>query len=266
MKIGISISITSRLEPSFFPASLFAAGEPGVWFDPSDISTLFQDSAGTTPVTAAGQPVGIMLDKSGRGNNATQTIAGSRPIYQIDVSGRPYLLFDGIDDIIVTPTITPGLDKVQTFMGITKISDATGQMGFEFSPSISVNAGSFRLGAPVVSGNASYGFASRGSASIVNAISTNTFPAPITNVVTGLSDIAGSFVEIRINSSFVLRNSNTQGTGNFLSYPLYIGQRAGGLLPILGRVYGLVVRFGQNMIAGQITDMESWMNAKTGAY
>lgn len=36
----------------------------GAWFDPSDMSTLYQDAAGTTPVTAVEQPVGLMLDKS----------------------------------------------------------------------------------------------------------------------------------------------------------------------------------------------------------
>ncbi|SFQ45651.1 hypothetical protein SAMN05216229_1234 [Geopseudomonas sagittaria] len=45
------------------PRALFALGEQGVIYDPSDLSTLWQDSAGTTPVTAAGQPVGLMLDK-----------------------------------------------------------------------------------------------------------------------------------------------------------------------------------------------------------
>jgi hypothetical protein len=44
--------------------SLFAANEPGVWFDASDMSTMFQDAAGTTPVTAMEQPVGLWLDKS----------------------------------------------------------------------------------------------------------------------------------------------------------------------------------------------------------
>lgn len=43
--------------------ALFATGEQGAWYDPSDLSTLYQDSAGTTPVTAVGQPVGLMLDK-----------------------------------------------------------------------------------------------------------------------------------------------------------------------------------------------------------
>jgi len=45
-------------------ASLFADGEEGAWYDPSNLSTLYQDAAGTTPVTALGQPVGLMLDKS----------------------------------------------------------------------------------------------------------------------------------------------------------------------------------------------------------
>jgi len=43
--------------------SLFASGEQGFVYDLSDFSTLFQDAAGTTPVTAVGQPVGLMLDK-----------------------------------------------------------------------------------------------------------------------------------------------------------------------------------------------------------
>jgi len=46
------------------PASLFANGEQGAWYDPSDLTTLYQDAAGTTPVTADGDPVGLMLDKS----------------------------------------------------------------------------------------------------------------------------------------------------------------------------------------------------------
>jgi hypothetical protein len=38
--------------------SLFASSEQGFVYDPNDLSTMFQDSAGTTPVTAVGQPVG----------------------------------------------------------------------------------------------------------------------------------------------------------------------------------------------------------------
>jgi hypothetical protein len=44
--------------------NLFSNGEQGLFYDPNDLSTMFQDSAGTVPVTAAGQPVGLVLDKS----------------------------------------------------------------------------------------------------------------------------------------------------------------------------------------------------------
>ena len=83
MFLGIGLRPAGMLgSASFSPAALFASGEEGAWYDPSDLSTLFQDSAGTTPVTTAGQPVGLMLDKSGRGNHATQATSAARPTYQ----------------------------------------------------------------------------------------------------------------------------------------------------------------------------------------
>lgn len=80
------LSAGQTVAPAFSPASLFAAGEQGVWYDPSDFSTMFQDSAGTTPVTAVEQPVGRILDKSGRGNHATQATSASRPVLSARVN------------------------------------------------------------------------------------------------------------------------------------------------------------------------------------
>jgi hypothetical protein len=82
---------------TFTPTSLFTNGESGAWYDPSDLSTLFQDSAGTTPVTADGDPVGLMLDKSGNGNHASQSVSASRPVYRTD-GVLHWLSFDGVDD------------------------------------------------------------------------------------------------------------------------------------------------------------------------
>lgn len=63
-------------------AELFGAGEAGAWWDPSDLSTMFQDSAGLVPVTADGDPVGCIKDLSGNRNHMVQSTAGSRPIYR----------------------------------------------------------------------------------------------------------------------------------------------------------------------------------------
>ena len=64
---GLPISLGSMAgfgRRAFTPSVLFAAGEQGFWYDPSDLSSMYQDSAGTTPVTAVEQAVGLILDKS----------------------------------------------------------------------------------------------------------------------------------------------------------------------------------------------------------
>jgi hypothetical protein len=60
----------SKTGGAFSPAGLFVTGAQGAWYDPSDFSTLYQTSTGTTPVTAVEQPVGLMLDRS-RGGPGT---------------------------------------------------------------------------------------------------------------------------------------------------------------------------------------------------
>ena len=97
--------VVGRPWVTFMPISLFASSEKGAWYDPSDITTLFQDAAGTIPVTAAGDSVGKMLDKSGNNAHATQSTAGKRPIYRIDPYGYSYLEFDGVDDFMATSAI-----------------------------------------------------------------------------------------------------------------------------------------------------------------
>lgn len=76
---------------------LFAGGKQGVWYDPSDKSTLFQDVAGTIPVTKDGDPIGLMKDKSGNDNHATQSVSTARPAYKTD-GNLHWLEFDGVDD------------------------------------------------------------------------------------------------------------------------------------------------------------------------
>jgi hypothetical protein len=73
--------------------ALFAGGKVGGMWDMGDMSTLFQDTAGSTPITAVTQPIGRVNDKSGLGNHATQPTAGSRPTY----SARKNLLVKSED-------------------------------------------------------------------------------------------------------------------------------------------------------------------------
>lgn len=96
---------------------LFENGEEGVWYDTSDISTLFQDSAGTTPITASGQTIGFVRDKSGNGLNATQATTAARPSYIVDADGA-FIQHDPVDDAL---TVTlPDMGTAATVAYVTR--------------------------------------------------------------------------------------------------------------------------------------------------
>lgn len=252
----------------FSPLSLFAASEPGFWFDPSDLSTLFQDTAGTTPVTAAGQSVARIDDKSGRGNHATQSNALQQPTYQVDSNGRGYLNFDGSDDSFVTGTITPGTDKAQVFAGLRKASNAATGIVLQHSDNPAGLTGTFFLAAPEIP-SGQYVAVGRGSATPYaegHKSKTDVFGAPDTAVIVGLYDIPSDSNIVRRNGVAAAAAALDQGTGNFRADVMRIGRYGTSALPFNGRIYSLICRFGPNLTADQIAQTEAWVNSKTGAY
>lgn len=231
----------------------------GVWYDPSDLSTMFQDSAGTTPVTAVGQPVGKILDKSGRGNHATQSTAGYKPLLQTE-NGRNYLAFDGLDDFLVTGNVDfSSTDKIAVAAGVRKLSDAGAGVVCELSATGDSN-GIFNLYAPV-SASPSYSFRSKGTAGPV--ASSSGFPPPITSVISGMGSVSGDSVLLRVDGAQKAISNADQGTGNFGNYPLYIGRRGGTSLPFNGRLYGLAICGGMDDIY-KLKKIEQYLAKKTG--
>jgi hypothetical protein len=441
-------------ERDWSPDQLFNLGEVGVWYDPSDLSTLFTDTAGTTPVTAAGDAVARINDKSGRGNHATQATLAARPIYAVvprtgrrnlltfteqfdnavwvkpagttvsadtdtapdgtvsadtinstgnqslefsmacipsttytesvfikktvgaaytpafhmvfsggtqifysvrlntdtgeafamDVSGYTapsgfavadagsywrlsvsgasgnntsitprlyanlsagsdagagsqviwgaqletgstatayqrvvsqhdvseagvealhYLSFDGTDDSMVTGTITPGADKAQVFAGVRKLSDAL--TGTILDINGVIGTGAIMMRAPTGNASPNYAWYSSGDVAFSGIISPLSFAAPITNIVTGLSNIAADEQILRVNGAQVASSATDQGAGNYASLPLYIGRRQGAALPFNGHLYGAIVRFSAaNLATAQIANAERWLARKSG--
>lgn len=177
-----------------------------------------------------------------------------------DTAGFPhYLRFDGVDDGMVTNTITPGIDKAQVFAGVRKLSDAVSVIA-DLGPGNTT--GSL---VTYVQNPTGYGFNSVGTSTAAAQASTG-YGSPIINVLTGLGDISGDFVTLRINGTQAANNTLDQGTGNFLTYPLYIGRRGGTTFPFNGHLYSLIVRFGPNLPAATIENTEKYINTKTGAY
>ena len=114
----ISLALT-RLSGQFSPASLFAAGEVGAWYDPSDLTTLFTDSAGTTPVTAVEQFVGLMLDKSKGGVGANGAARYNLLTYSEDQSNAIWSNYSATQssNVAVAPNGTTTADKIVEVAG-----------------------------------------------------------------------------------------------------------------------------------------------------
>lgn len=74
--------------------SLFAGAVKGMAYNFQDIRTLWQDTAGTIPVTAVDQSVARVDDLSGNNNHIIQTDVSKRPQLKQDAEGF-YLWFDG---------------------------------------------------------------------------------------------------------------------------------------------------------------------------
>jgi len=198
--------------------------------------------------------------ETGTTATAYQRVVSQYDVSESGVASRHYLAFDGIDDWLQTDTITPGVDKVQVFTGVRKLSDAARGMLLETGNDA---VGAFRFEAPNAAGT--YLFTSRGTGGPAATYAT-TYNAPITNVVCGLGEISTDTATIRVNGAQIRTVATDQGAGNFTAQILYIGRRTGSTLPFNGHLYGAIVRFGPNLSASQISNTERWMNGKTGAY
>jgi hypothetical protein len=94
---------------------------------------------------------------------------------------------------------------------------------------------------------------------------TAAFPAPRTNVFSALHDISGDLSRIRINQTLGTDGTGDQGSGNFGTYPLYIGARGDTSLRFNGRLYALIGR-GALSDAVDLANTEAYVNNRTRAY
>lgn len=222
------------------PLELFAAGEQGIWYDLSDFSTLFQDSAGTTPVTAAGQPIGKIIDKSGRGNHATQPTAGSRPTLQQDAHGRYFIqgngrwMFTGAINFSAT-------DKISMW-SIDRNMSSSLCFPIELTADSTVNNGAF---CRYVDGGENIGL--RGT--VFERSLTTTPTTPFTRMYHYALDIGAAAqadeLACRINGGVRVLSvgvAGPAGGGNFANAAINILARNGGSYPMQGGFYEIIVR------------------------
>jgi hypothetical protein len=81
--MGFNLPILNRTRRKggfdWYPGVLYQPGDILLWYDPSDLSTMFQDVAGTSPVTADDQSVLLMLDKGQWGGKTLEQVLAAQP-------------------------------------------------------------------------------------------------------------------------------------------------------------------------------------------
>ena len=220
----------------FSPASLFANGEQGAFYDPSDLSTLFQDDAGTTPVTDPGQTVGLMLDKSGNGNHATQPTAEARPVYQAG-GGLHWLEFDGVDDSLFSVSSVTLLNStINVFMGV-QLTDTSRRMFFLMHGSF---ANAFWMDFITDGGLRWTVRRSRDSSDIRPQVFADiSTDAPF--VATALGDIDTYTAELEINNNGIISDTKDPRDFSFGTETLHVFRRFDGGEHPEGRLYNMVI-------------------------
>lgn len=167
------------------PANLFLNGEIGFWFDSSDLSTMFQDSVGATPVTAAGQRVGLWKNKIPSmpvNYDLKQASTSLTPILR-QVASNFAIEYDGVDDQLASVSTS----------SISAVNGITMSIGQRISTNVA--ASMCGLGGTAINNNGSGMFGSALSRSV-----SNTTPISLTSgnvyVVYGG---AGTAVTLRTN-------------------------------------------------------------------
>jgi lysophospholipase L1-like esterase len=239
---------------------IFSEASQGFWYDPSDFSTMFQDSAGTTPVTAAGQPVGKILDKSPFANHLTQATEANRPTLEVDSLGYYYLSYDGVNDLESATIDFSASDKLTlaaSFKAAIVSDYSVMSLGAVTTETGTFDFGTYAGGAVLYRSGATP-FGARATASLGASVVT----------VSATCDLAGATQAtenpaLRVDGSqFSLTDygSGNTGGGNFGEYTFKLG---GGLYQLDGRVYG-AMGFDIILTTEQLEIVEAYLNSKSG--
>ena len=91
------------------------------WYRFGDLTTLWQDTGGTSPVTADGQSIARADDKSGNGYHLTQGTAGQQPVYKASIqNGQGVARFDGSNDLLANTSFFDLSTESMYFFAVVK--------------------------------------------------------------------------------------------------------------------------------------------------
>lgn len=254
-------------KPAYNPLTVFGSALK-VWFDVQDISTMWQDASATVPA-AVGSRVYKQFCKVNPAFYREQSTEANRPYLRQAANGAYYLECDGSATGMVTPSIDlSAFNKIGMFTAARKLSDAASAILLELSASQSANNGTFAMVAPGGGGTDKFAFYNKGTIAVGSVTTSTAYNAPVSAVISGIADIPGDSVILRLNGAQITPGTADQGTGNYGNYPLYYFRRGGSTLPFNGWEFGNMIVASASTVpsASQIAWAERYYNSFAGAY
>ena len=256
LSLGLSLTALPLRRTGWTPAALFGGGGAGLWLDPSDMTSLAQDGAGSVPVTAVGQPVGFVRDQSGFGNHALQTIAGRRPVLVLDGTGKRCLALDGIDDNLVVPAVAWGGSNEVTIVLALSASSTGLQAGILRGGG---TASPTRFGVIKQSDNR---VQSNSAGTAVATVSHASVVTGAPEVYSVSAKISAPSLALRRNGVLSAQSTASQGTGTYLDQDMTIGSWGGGQF-FTGNLYGMVI-INRALSPAELAQAEAWAASRCG--
>lgn len=248
---------------------LFASGEQGAAYDPSNLSSMFQDSAGTVAVTAVGQPVRRINDLSGNGNDLYAPSDSARPL--LAQSGAYYYLdFDGVDDRMRTSgnVNMTAFHNSTMWLGIASKTDAINFLFSFDSAGVAVGATAFfhfdllrRAAASGESGNvvnSNYSLPGFGRNPEVDIAAVN---------FGGLSTPATAIRQWNNGVEQAVSNSGLSANNTMGNYPIILCENPANGTVAPAKFFRCVFRASTSATSdADVLKVSDWINKNVGAY
>jgi len=235
--------------------SLFGAGEQGAFYIPrpivNGVQSLFQDSAGTVPVTADGDPGGLMVDQSPNNKNASQSVSAERPVYTL-ANGLDFLLFDAVSDRLLFPFIAGDADNFVFSIAVT--------------PEVASDNNPRYFGLVGTGINLQCGYVNNGTVfTRVGSVAQTTVSSITLGNTYVISHIRqGGVSSIRINGTVFSLGGSGPSADSFFSNTGVLGS---GYQPnkfkLKGKIHAALFRYG-SITEGQLSDIDTYFASVAG--
>jgi hypothetical protein len=259
--IGIGIGLRSgrrRRDPLTALLAQLSPGAAQLILHPLEYGSMFQDRAGTTPVTESGQLVGRVLDAGPGGYHAEAVSDAARGIFR-DVGGFRYVEFNGINTDYRTENFASPKAGFQALAGL-EVEALTGPSEARSVFALSINA----LNRAGIAIRAS-GLAAASQLHSNLRLNGGTLFQP---VITSAFTVGEAFIATGIHSGTVL--SVQKNAAAPVTTAADVGATEGVLSPLLltagfpMRFYGGIFRKGADLTADQLAYAQTWLADRTG--